>query len=146
MLELVACRDALKGRYRGCLSRHAISEAQWRVLDTLNRRGPQDATRLARHAVLLPSSLTHILAGLEARDLVRARRDPDDARRIQLRLSRGGRELLDEIGDEVAMIDSAVTDCLGAADTALLCAALRRMRMKLQDDPDAPVPRLISGP
>jgi len=73
-------------RFRPLLSRHEITEQQWRVLRLLNEADELDATQLAREACVLLRSLTRMLKLLEAQGLVKIRRDPKDRRRALARL------------------------------------------------------------
>ena len=60
------------------------------ALARLDREGPSTAADLARREQISPQSMGATLAGLEARGLVKRRRDPHDGRRVVLQASAAG--------------------------------------------------------
>ena len=70
-----------------------LSSAQYRVLGTLSD-GPEGASRLAGNLAISKPSLTGIVDGLVARDLIDRSDDPKDRRRVALALTAEGRRVL----------------------------------------------------
>lgn len=95
-------------RFRPILSRHDLTEQQWRVLRALAGAGrPLDVGEIAQVTFLLGPSLSRILANLDDRRLIVRRPDPTDQRRSEVRLSAGGRRLFEQIApsSEAAYMD-----------------------------------------
>lgn len=103
-IALLRAREAVMDRFRPVLSRHDVSEQQWRVLRVLQETGTMDAATLAALACVLPPSLTRMLKALEARGLIDVARHPEDGRRAQIDLTRPGEELIREIAPQSARI------------------------------------------
>ena len=78
-----------------------LSLQQYRALALL-AEGPAGSTRLAERLTVSPPSVTAVIDGLVARELVARTPDTDDRRRQHLELTTAGRELLIEA-------DAAVT-------------------------------------
>ena len=133
LVDLMATRDTVKELYRATLARHDLTEQQWRVLSALWALHRLDATRLAERAAVLPSSLTRIVSGLEARGYLNARRDPSDARRTELRLSADGRALMESLAPEIDRIEARIASAVGAARLEALLRALTQTRTALSD-------------
>ena len=73
-----------------------LSVAQLRVLRVLSeQRAPIAAGRLAALAGISQASLSRLLAKLEQRELVSREVDPDDRRRVAVRLTSDGERLLE---------------------------------------------------
>jgi DNA-binding MarR family transcriptional regulator len=73
-----------------------ITLTQLSVLRHL-RRGPQTAGHLGQSAGLSPASLTRLVDRLEARGLVRRRRDSADRRVVEIHLLPAGERLLSQV-------------------------------------------------
>ena len=70
-----------------------LSLQQYRALALL-AEGHAGATRLAERLTVSPPSVTAVIDGLVARELVTRAADPDDRRRLTLALTSAGRQLL----------------------------------------------------
>jgi len=89
-MTLLKVREKVMDRFRPLLRHNDFTEQQWRVLRVLHECGEVDSTHLAKRANVLIPSLTRILRLLEARDLVKIRRDEEDRRRVLARLAVAG--------------------------------------------------------
>jgi len=69
--------------------------------------------RASRHPYLLAPSLTRILRDLEARRLIRRRRDPSDRRAALIALSGAGRRTLAVVDKESEATDALIEARLG---------------------------------
>jgi DNA-binding MarR family transcriptional regulator len=92
-LEALALAEPLQERL---WQQVGITLTQLSVLRHL-RRGPQTAGRLGQMAGLSPASLTHLVDRLEARGLVRRRRDSADRRQVEVHLQAAGERLLGQV-------------------------------------------------
>ena len=93
---LVGAREAVMASIRPILNDAGVTQAQWRVLRVLFDHGPCDSARVARHAQLLPPSVSRILKELDHRRLVIKEPGPRGARGSMILLSEEGRRLLAE--------------------------------------------------
>lgn len=99
-------------------------------------------SELADRAVHSRSRLTHTVARMEARGLVRREPCPDDGRGVLCILTDAGFELLERAApDHVAAVREAVFDPLTPAEVAALGGALDKMRAGLR----APAPSRTDG-
>lgn len=71
-------------------TRKILSLNQASILDHLDGIEPIDLRSLAKHMGVTPSTMSLNVDRLEKAKYVRRERDPDDARRIQLRLTEAG--------------------------------------------------------
>ncbi|WP_114154318.1 homoprotocatechuate degradation operon regulator HpaR [Chromobacterium haemolyticum] len=80
--RLLRAREAVMSYFRPVLSRHGLSEQQWRVLRLLAERGEMEAGEIAQRAGIHPPSLSGILTRMERDDLVYRHRARSDNRRL----------------------------------------------------------------
>jgi DNA-binding MarR family transcriptional regulator len=73
---------------------HALSLTQVATLATLDRHGPLTPRELADHEKVQPPSMTRILAGLEARDLIVRTPHASDGRQHLVSLTKAAHDLL----------------------------------------------------
>ena len=97
--------------FRAAAARIGMAVTDIQVMDILDSTGPMTAGQLADLTGLTTGAITRILDRLEEAGLVRRERDPNDGRKIIVRLERGKdemhkvRSILDSVGkawDEVA--------------------------------------------
>jgi DNA-binding MarR family transcriptional regulator len=75
------------------LQPHGISTSEWAVLRVLWREQGMSQVDLAERMRVERGSLTRVLAGLEARGLLRRARDGEDGRKMRLHLTPSGQAL-----------------------------------------------------
>jgi DNA-binding MarR family transcriptional regulator len=73
-----------------------IGPARLSALSVLVFAGPMRLTDLARLEQVRPPTMTKVVAGLQARGLVKRRADPKDARAVRLEATSRGARLLQE--------------------------------------------------
>lgn len=97
-MALLRAREAVMRRFRPILAEHGLTEQQWRVLRALaDSDVAQSVGELSTRTFLLGPSLSRMLAALERRGLVARAVHADDARRAAVRLTAGGRRLVETI-------------------------------------------------
>lgn len=79
--------------FRVAATRIGIAVTDMQVLDILDLVGPATAGQLAEFTGLTTGAITRILDRLEKAGLVRRERDPNDGRRVIVRLERGKDEM-----------------------------------------------------
>ncbi len=75
---------------------HRFSLAQGYVLGRLDREGPRSISDLAAAERIRPQSVAQTVGELEADGLISRHPDPEDGRRATLKMTRRGREVLQE--------------------------------------------------
>jgi DNA-binding MarR family transcriptional regulator len=118
------------------LRRHGLSTAEFDVLATLRRGGPPfeaKPTDLARSLMLSPAGMTSRLDRLEAAGHVERRMDPDDRRSYLVRLTSGGRALVDRAVTDHVANEEHLLAALAPRRRATLDALLRELLAQLED-------------
>jgi len=73
-----------------------IASAQLFVLRQLRHKSASSIADLCRATLTSQSSVSEVVARLEAKDLLRRSRASDDSRRVELSLTQAGRKVLEE--------------------------------------------------
>ena len=90
-MQLLRARESAMSRFRPMLRNHGLTEQQWRVVRVLAAEKKLDTGELSRLTFLLAPSLSRILKTLDQEGLVQRTPDPEDLRRVDVRLSKAGR-------------------------------------------------------
>lgn len=109
-----------------------LTLAQYRVLvfvDGVDR----SASEVARLLDVTPSTLTSVVDGLCARDLVRRRSDPADGRRVLLTITDDGRRRVAAADAVVADVLSSLLGRLGPARAATALDGLHLINEAMDD-------------
>lgn len=112
-MALLRARESTMARFRPMLNAHGISEQQWRVMRVLAEEGVLDATDISERACIFASSLSRIIKTLEKQSVLIRERNTSDARRIQLRLTPKGHQIVSEITPESLAIYADLEDKFG---------------------------------
>jgi len=124
---LLRAREAVLEPARPILRRHDLTEAQWRVLRTLDSEGEMEATRLTRAVYLRAPSLTRIVRDLCARDYVVRRPDPDDRRVVIVSIAPAGRAIVRQVHPLIRQVAGRLRDAFGPEALADLQHRLARL-------------------
>lgn len=111
-----------------------ITPSQLSALATLDRRGPMALRDLAAAERITSSTLTRIVAALEAEGLIARITDPLDRRCNLASVTPSGAELLTSARDKGTRLLSERVASLSAKDTDLLAAALPVLEALLEDE------------
>lgn len=128
----------LSARFARLASRESTStipRALWRTLAQLDELGPVRVSDLATATHVSQPTATSLLQKLGERGWVERQPDPDDARAVQVSISRSGRRALEENRKVAA---EAVVHRLRRLDDesrAALAAGLEALRLVLEDPP-----------
>ncbi len=127
-MQLLRAREAAMSRFRPMLRNHGLTEQQWRVLRVLAAEKQLDTGELSRLTFLLSPSLTRILKTLDQEGLVQRTPDPDDLRRVGVRLSKAGRKLYSEVSPDSERLYREIEDQFGLQKLNELYALLKDLQ------------------
>lgn len=98
-LNLLRVATDLSAALDECLSRHGLLQGRWWVLILLMREETRTSTpsALADKAGVTRATMTGLLDGLERDGLLERIFDPDDRRRLSIKLTALGQAKLDEV-------------------------------------------------
>ena len=111
-MALMRAREAVMRHFRPILIEHDVTEQQWRVLRALHDADePLSVGELADRTYLLGPSLSRMLVALEGRSLI-SRRAADDARRSEIVIAPGGRDVVAAVAPQSEAAYSAIDEQL----------------------------------
>jgi DNA-binding MarR family transcriptional regulator len=119
-------------RIEPALAASHLTFTQYVVLIQLRDGGPLTASELGAMLCHDSGALTRVLDQLEARQLIERERSRKDRRTIQLRLTEGGRALIEAVLPRVVEQLNAALASLSRADFALLVRLLSRLVAQLE--------------
>jgi DNA-binding MarR family transcriptional regulator len=124
---MAASRVVIAAAVRSVASvRRDLTLPQLRILVVLDERGPTHLSDVADRLAVNPSSASRACGRLVRAGLVDRRSDPEDRRRIWLRLSPAGRRLVHRILTVRERLLADIVSRMDAADRERLMVALRR--------------------
>jgi DNA-binding MarR family transcriptional regulator len=106
------------------LARESCTVERWRALALLAGGGRHPMTELAEFTQLPPASLTRLIDGMVADNLVHRKADPRDRRRVIVHLARRGQALQRRLSDRIAAEQGAI---FGDVDEHELAAVLESL-------------------
>jgi DNA-binding MarR family transcriptional regulator len=120
-------------------ARHGLENWMYDVLATLRRSGePYELTAgaLVRQTMVTTGAITNRIDRLEALGLVRRARSEDDRRKVNVRLTGRGLELVDEVVVTHLATEREILGALGADERRQLTGLLRTTLLHLGDRAD----------
>ena len=132
-MALLKAREVAMRGFRAVLSKHDLSEQQWRVIRVLNEDSHLETGELASLVFLLGPSLTRILQRLESRGLIARCRQELDQRKIDVSITPAGRDLFAAIAPLLEHEYHQIEAKLGREDTDRLMQMLARLTDILGD-------------
>ncbi|MGK0617784.1 homoprotocatechuate degradation operon regulator HpaR [Meiothermus cerbereus] len=130
-MALLRTREAVVQRFRTVLSRHGLTEQQWRILRALDGRDGLEVSLLAEQCRILLPSMTGILKRMESRGLVRRDANQADGRSTLVRLTEASQTLLEQIKPEVVEVYKEIERILGKRKLEQLYALLEELEAGL---------------
>ena len=111
-----------------------VSLWEWRSIALLGgARAPLSLNELARAAGIDKSQMSRVVSGLAARRFVLRAIDANDARGVQLTLTRAGLKLYDGLIRAAADRNDAFLDCLSARERAAFDEALAKLAARARE-------------
>jgi MarR family transcriptional regulator, organic hydroperoxide resistance regulator len=123
---------------RTVLAPQQLTWTAWVVLWVVWIWSDVESRHVAAEAGISKGTLTGVATTLEGRGLLRRRTHPDDARRVLLSLTPGGRRLMDKLFPAFNAQEVYVTRDLSPAELTEMSHALRRIVVGLEGGPDDP--------
>ena len=112
-LLLLKARENAVACIKPALTKHGLTEQQWRVLRVLSEVGESNAQDLASQSCILSPSLSRILARLTEDGIIVRKVDSDDQRAQNIRLSAKGKRLHSKIKPSVDKQYTALEKAVG---------------------------------
>ena len=112
-IAMLRAREAMMLSFRPILTKHGFTEQQWRVLRVLGEKGSSDAGQVAFDACILAPSLSRIIYKLENDNYILRFVDNKDGRRINLKLTNLGKEILQKIAPDMDVVYKAIHNRYG---------------------------------
>ncbi|WP_323040111.1 homoprotocatechuate degradation operon regulator HpaR [Gemmobacter sp.] len=119
-MALLRARESVMRRYRPMLEAHGVNEQQWRVLRVLAEEDQLDASEVAARANILAPSLTRMIRSMVDKDLIERGRDDGDGRRVMLKITPAGLQVIRTASPESRRIYREIEAQFGHDRMALL--------------------------
>lgn len=117
------------------LERYGMHMGEFNLLAALRRAGaPYELppNQLQGFLLMSSSALTHRIDQVEAAGWVKRRPDPTDRRSVQIRLTRSGKQVVDEAIVDVLACERQILEPLSSAEQATLSNLLRRLAQPIE--------------
>lgn len=115
---------AVRARLDDLLKPAGITALQYTALTVLEHHDGLSAAKLARRSFVTAQSMADMVRALEARNLIRRERNPDNRRELLIMLTGGGRKLLADQNDAVMALEHRMVRHLTPHQITELQAAL----------------------
>lgn len=126
---------ATRAHLEAILKPAGVTALQYTALTVLRRRPEMSSAELARRSFVRPQSTADLVGSLESRDLIARECDPTNRRRLLIRLTPAGRELLATYDPLVDELEERMLAELDDAQRASLRHALQACRRGLSTPP-----------
>lgn len=138
---LLTSRDRLMAHFRPILNHFGVTEQQWRILRVLDEHGQLEPWELCDQCQILSPSMAGVLARMEEVKLVTRERMAADQRRVIVRMTPAGDQLLSEIAPLIAAQYDHIDAAYGREVLDNLYAALQDfMRAEQAEVPQVDLP------
>ncbi|MGR4863966.1 MarR family winged helix-turn-helix transcriptional regulator [Caulobacter sp. LARHSG274] len=125
-----------RARAADCIAQHGLNFGKWIALASLARFGECSMTRLAKLSAADRTTLTRSIDGLIRDGLVERGTQASDRRKVVVRLTPTGHELLARVGADIQPIHREVCAGLTEEEQVNLAGYLRKMLGGLIPEPD----------
>lgn len=136
----------VEGASAELLEAHGVTAPQLLCLHALVRAGNLTQIELSREVRLSPSTLVGVIDRLEAKGLVRRRRDPDDRRRIHIAPTEAGRAVERAAPEPLQLQLERGLGAMPEDERLAIAQALDRLVHLLEAQHIDAAPVLASGP
>ncbi|WP_426012353.1 MarR family winged helix-turn-helix transcriptional regulator [Caulobacter sp. DWR2-3-1b2] len=129
-----------------CIAQHGLNFSKWVALASLSRFGECSMTRLAKLSAADRTTLTRSIDGLIREGLVERGAQASDRRKVVVRLTTAGEELLDRVREDIHPIHQEVCAELTEEEQANLATYLQKILSGLITEPEWKHEVLSYGP
>src|SRR5688572_10776416 len=98
--------------------RYGLNRTAWRTLAFVARREPLAQRDLGGSIIVDPAAVTRSIEVLAKKEFITRETDPNDRRRIILRLTASGRKVFSEIGGMIEQYDALLVSALTSQERA----------------------------
>jgi DNA-binding MarR family transcriptional regulator len=124
VLALSDAERRVTRRLAQVLARHDCTVERWRALALLSGGESHGMSELAEYTQLPPASVTRLVDGLVADNLVHRKADPRDRRRVLVHITRRGQALRRQLAEAIAVEHDEI---FAAADESRLARLLHAL-------------------
>jgi DNA-binding MarR family transcriptional regulator len=114
------------------LAHHDCTVARWRTLTLLEGGESHRMSELAEVALLPPASLTRLIDGMVADNLVHRKADPRDRRRVLVHVTPRGSKLYRQLSERIAAENGAIFGDVDPDEVAPLVDSLACLVARLR--------------
>jgi DNA-binding MarR family transcriptional regulator len=129
-----------------CIAQHGLNFGKWVALASLARFGECSMTRLARLSAADRTTLTRSIDGLIRDGLVERGTQASDRRKVVVRLTQAGRDILAKVREDIHPINQEVCSELTEEEQTNLATYLQKMLGGLINEPEWAHEILSYGP
>ena len=131
--ELMRTGSGLLATFESVLGKYGLSQGRFLTLIVMSRTPDKEVnpSSLAEELGVKKATMTGLLDGLEKDNLVERMSDPRDRRKIGIRLTAGGRQLLDEILPDYYRHMAKLTANLSENERQTMITLLAKVNQKL---------------
>jgi DNA-binding MarR family transcriptional regulator len=106
----------------------SLTPTQWAAMSKLAETGPCSQNQLGRFTAMDVATIKGVIDRLTARGLTETSRDPQDGRRLLVRLTRAGQQLADKIAPHALAVSRETLAPLDARERETLLTLLNKLR------------------
>ena len=125
--RLMRATNAVKEKLHRHLLDHKLSISQFGVIEALYHLGPLCQKDIGDKILKTSGNITLVIDNLEKRKLVNREKDPDDRRRMTVRLTASGHELIEKIFPDHSKIAHKVFSVLEPKELQSLSVLLKKL-------------------
>lgn len=111
---LLKARESVFRHFRPIINHVDLTEQQWRILRTVYEHEQLEPRELCDLCQIMSSSMAGVLARMEEKELISRTRFPDDQRRVLVKPSNKGKEIVQQIAPLIAQQYQYLENALGA--------------------------------
>jgi DNA-binding MarR family transcriptional regulator len=105
-----------------------LTATQWAALSKLAESGPCSQNLLGRHTAMDVATIKGVIDRLTARGLTETARDPDDGRRLIVRLTRAGQQIVEKLTMVALAVSEETLAPLTVRERATFVGLLGKLR------------------
>jgi DNA-binding MarR family transcriptional regulator len=132
VLALSDAERRVTRRLAQVLAEHDCTVERWRALALLSGGESHGMSELAEYTQLPPASVTRLVDGLVADNLVHRKADPGDRRRVLVHMTRRGQALQRQLSDRIAAEHDEIFAAVDESRLSRLLDALSDLARRLR--------------